>query len=619
MDQVATKMLRLTENQLEIKKNFIDNYINSVNAATGSTFDPNSNVTSKNVGTLMSELNKDINIQIKRKLIYDELTELFGIDLADKYIEQIEKHEIYVHDETSAVLPYCVAISMYPFFENGLQTFGGNSLAPRHLSSYCGSYINLIFALSSQFAGAVATIEFLVGFDHFARLDYGENYLEIHREVIQQELQQVVYAINQPASSRGFQSSFVNWSIFDSYYFHTLFDNYTFPDGSKTNWDSVDKLQKFFMQWFNVERTKALLTFPIVTVTLLHDNVDILDTDYKQFVAKELSEGNSFFIYLSDTVDSLSSCCRLRNDISDQIKPHSNDFQYSLGAGGIMTGSINVITLNINRFVQDKYEEYEEYWNMDFNTYILHKLKEQIELIHKYQVGFRSLFSKLIAKGMLPAYTAGFIDIDKQYCTIGINGILESAEFLKYAENPTLYKTYVTSIFKTISEENKIGRKRFGIKYNTELVPAESLGVKFAKWDKKDGYVVPRDCYNSYLYPVENDDISIVDKFDLHGKEVMQYLDGGSALHINLQSYLSYKQFLWLLDLAVETGTPYFCTNVLITICNDCGNIDKNTLRRCPKCGSNNLDYGTRVIGYLKRISNFSIERQQEAKKRYYE
>ena len=371
------------------------------------------------------------------------------------------------------------------------------------------------------------------------------------------------------------------------------------------------------MTWFNYERTRALLTFPIITVTLLHDDNDVVDKDYKNFIAKELSEGNSFFIYLSNTIDSLSSCCRLRSNISDQI----NDFQYSLGAGGIMTGSINVITLNINRFVQDTYQKYhveDRYKHEEFIDYLQQELTNEIVLIQKFQLGFRSLFEKFIQKGIMPAYTAGFIDIKKQYCTIGVNGILESAEFLGYGVKSQEYVNYVRTIFKTISDLNRKAKSKYDVKFNCEMVPAESLGIKFAKWDKKDGYHVPRDCYNSYLYPVEDNSLSISDKFDLHGKELMQYLDGGSALHLNLHDYLSFKQYLWLLDIAVKYGTQYFCTNVLITICNECGNIDKNTLTRCPKCGSKDIDYGTRVIGYLKRLSNFSIERQQEAKRRYY-
>lgn len=616
MARPANKMVRLTKDQIKQKIRFVKNYVHASNAADGSTFDPNSNVITKNVATMAAELNKDINIQVKRALVCEKLVELFGQELADKYIEQLEKHEIYTHDETT-IAPYCVAVSMYPFLTDGLKAFGGESKAPKHLSSYNGGFVNLIFALSAQFCGAVATVEYLMCFDHFAKKDYGEDYLRTHRGVIEQELQQVVYALNQPASARNYQSPFWNISIFDENYFNALFGNFTFPDGSKPTWKSLDQLQRYFMHWFNQERTKALLTFPVVTVSVLHDGTELIDKDYESFICNEISEGNSFFIYSSDTADSLSSCCRLKNVITDQI----NDFSYSLGAGGVMTGSINVMTLNLNRFIQDTFRLNGGTWNgseADF-AYLEYRLKAQIKLMHCYQMGFRMLFKEFEEQGLLPAYSAHYIELNKQYATIGINGLLEGAEFLGYEpSNNKDYTSFVSFVLKCISDQNKETSKKYGIKLNTECVPAESLGVKFANWDKKDNYVVKRDCYNSYFYPVENESLTIIDKFNLHGFTTTRYLDGGSALHLNLEDYPTPATFKKILDIAVQTGCPYFCTNVKVTICNECGYIDKQTRNQCVKCGSKDVDYATRVIGYLRRVSNFSTERQQEEHRRYY-
>lgn len=626
MAQAVSKthnMCRLSKEQLQIKTDFIRNYIKAQNAAEGSTFDPNSNVTTKNVATMAAELNKDIVIQVKRQLIYEKLLDMFGGDddtgmpnVAHRYISQLERHEIYTHDETN-IAPYCVAVSMYPFLVEGLQGFTGESKAPKHLSSFNGGFTNLIFALSSQFCGAVATVEFLMCFDHFARKDYGDNYLETHKHIITQELQQVIYALNQPASARNFQSPFWNISIFDEHYFKGLFENFVFPDGDKPNWESLNKLQQFFLRWFNEERTKALLTFPVVTVSLLSDGEQLLDKEYENFVSKELSEGNSFFVYTSKSVDSLSSCCRLRNNVEDQI----SDFSYSLGAGGVMTGSMNVMTLNMNRFIQDVLSivEYDEEKHLPI---LLDALKEQIIYMHLYQMGFKALFQELEEAGLMPSYTNGYITLDKQYLTIGINGLVEGAEYLGYeASNNPAYKNFISAILKLISDTNKETCKLYPemkLKINCELVPAESLGAKFAKWDKADGYVVTRDCYNSYLYPVEDEDITIIDKFVLHGKDTMEFLDGGAALHANLEDYPTQETCRRLLDIAVKTGCNYFCTNVKVTICNDCKHIDKRTNAKCTKCGSTNVDYATRVIGYLRRLTNFSKERQAEEAQRHY-
>lgn len=588
---------RLTDSQIQTKINFISQYIKSTNAASGSTVDQNANVSSKNIATLEAEINKDINIQVNRKLICNKLEELFGKDIANEYIRQLESHEIYTHDESS-LKPYCVSISLYPFLLEGLTKLGGESKAPKHLESFCGSFVNLIFAISSQFAGAVAAVELLLYFNYFAEKEYGKDYLITHTSEINNHLQHIVYAINQPAAARGYQSVFFNISIYDEYYFNSLFGDFVFPDENFTKPDfaSINRLQKHFMSWFNKEREKALLTFPVVTAAMLTENDKAKDEDFSQFCAKELSEGNSFFIYMSNSADSLASCCRLRNEFTD------NTFSYSLGAGGVSTGSINVITINMNRLVQDKRD-----------------LKTEIEKIHKYQVAYRKLVEEYKEAGMLTVYDAGFITLDKQFLTIGINGMVEAAEYLGYsANNNQEYMNYVSAQLKIIYDANKEAKKTYGYMFNTEFVPAENLGVKNAEWDKKDGYFVPRDCYNSYFYVVEDEDINSIDKFLLHGKDMIQYLDGGSALHLNLEQKLTQEGFYKLINVAAKSGCNYWCSNVKITICNDCSHIDKKTLTNCPKCNSEDVDYGTRVIGYLKRISSFSNARQKEAHIRHY-
>ena len=588
-------MIRLTPTQLSQKLDFITEYKKAKNAADGSKMDANANVTQKNIATMEQELMKDFFVQINRAKVSQKIAELFGQSMADEYIRQIEAHEIYVHDETS-LKPYCVSVTMYPFLREGLTKLGGESKAPKHLASFCGSFINFVFAVSSQFAGAVATVEFLTYFDYFARKDFGENYLETHRLEVENHLQQVVYSINQPAAARGYQSVFWNISIYDRFYFKAMFGDFVFPDFERPNWITTAKLQRFFMKWFNQERTKAILTFPVVTAAMLTENGKCKDSEFADQMAEELSQGNAFFIYQSDNPDSLASCCRLRNEIADHT------FSYSLGAGGVATGSINVITLNMNRLVQDGRD-----------------LATEVSKIHQYQVAYRKLMEEYLAAGMLPVYDAGFISLDKQFLTIGINGMAEAAESqgLTVGYNPD-YMVFVQSRLKVIFEANQQASKQYGVKFNTEFVPAENLGVKNSKWDKADGYFVPRECYNSYFYVVEDEQINALDKFLLHGKELIEWLDGGSALHLNLDEALTQTGYRTMLDIAAKTGCNYFCINVKITICNSCDHIDKRTLQCCPECGSKDIDYGTRVIGYLKRVSAFSSARQKEHSLRFY-
>lgn len=607
MSKITSTFVKLSQKQLEQKYQFIENYKTANNAASGSNVDANSNVTSKNVATLRAELNKDIDIQIKRYCVSKEIEKLFGKELADEYNRQIEAHEIYIHDE-SALMPYCVSISMYPFLLKGLRGLGGDSIAPKHLTSFCGGFVNLAFAISSQFLGAVATVEYLLCFDYFARKDYGENYLETHKKDIENAMQQVVYSINQPASARGYQSIFWNISLFDKYYLESLFGDFVYPDLSTPNFESIMKLQAFFINWQNEERRKALLTFPVVTAAMIVDENGPKDEAFVDMLSDAASKGASFFNYESDSVDSLSSCCRLRNELQD------NTFSYSLGAGGTQSGSLNVITINLNRLVQNAKRE-----SIDVKL----KLKDQVEKIHKYQVATKEMLKKFLAAGMLDVYSEGYISMDKQFMTVGINGLVEAAEFCGYKiDNNDDYKNFTSSLLKVIYDTNKEAKKTYGIMMNTEFVPAENLGCKNYSWDKSDGYIVPinRNCYNSYLYKVEDSEIDPIDKFFLHGKDNLQYLDGGSALHLNLEEYPTKETYKKLYTVAAKTGCNYWTWNVAITCCEekDCGYIDKRTLDHCPKCGSHNVSHATRVIGYLRKISSFSSERQKEADKRFY-
>lgn len=606
---------------------FIREYSQASNAATGSKFDSNANIETKNVTTLSCEIHKEADIGINRLRMIDKITELYGTELAEKYIEQLDSHQIYRHDETHPVFPYCVSITMYPFICEGLKSIGAPSTEPKNLHSFAGNFINLVFAISAQFAGAVATPEFLTYLDHFIRLEYGDDYYEktdvivnpiskrpkTIEKVIDDIFEQIVYSINEPAAARNFQSVFWNIAYFDHTYFNAIFEDFVFPDGDEPKWESVSWLQKHFMEWFNNERLRNYLTFPVETVNLVYDkeSKQYIDKEWADFTAEMWSKGHSFFCYNSDSADSLSSCCRLKNGITDNV------FSYTLGAGGISTGSKAVITINVNRLVQDVKKKSDKN-NLDFDIELDKAIRSQVDDIHKYLNAFNEILKDEQASGLLPIYDAGYISLPKQYLTIGINGLVEGAEFLgiKVAPNPE-YFNYCKSILAPIQDENKKARTD-EIMFNTEYVPAENLGVKNAEWDRKAGYYVPRDCYNSYFFKVEDQELSVLDKMILHGQQVVQYLDGGSACHLNLEEHLDKTQYRTLLDIAAKIGCSYLTFNIPNTICNECGHISKHKEVKCEKCGSTDLDYITRVIGYAKRVSKYSEARQKEARRRVY-
>lgn len=619
------------------------------NAASSSETDGNANVTMKNVANLEGEVYKTTNRIIQRQRMKDELNILFP-KVAKQYETDLDNHIIYTHDEASTPVlkQYCMAVSLYPLLTEGVGNIDGvTSSEPNDLQSFSGQITNLIFLLSSQCKGAVAVGEYFIALNYYVVKEFGDKWYEkldceassphclIKRTVrdnILKAFKQFVWGVNQPAGNRSYQSPFTNISYYDHTYFTSLFGEFCYPDGSKPEWIAIDTLQRMFMKWFNQIRLKQVLTFPVETFAMVHNGDDIIDLNYKQLCAEMYAEGHSFFTYISDSADSLASCCRLRNELAE------NTFSPTSGLTGVMTGSCNVITLNINRIVQD--------WALTHTlngtplikgkklignplrvTVIENDLKNYVtrilERVYKYHIAFKTMLYDLEDKGMFAASNGGYIHISKLYSTIGINGLNEAARFLgmKVSNNPE-YIEFLQLILGTIKEQNKLhsihDRKRPFL-FNSEVVPAEGLGGKNYKWDKEGGYVVPEDenLYNSYFYNA-HDDTSILDKFILHGHQTYQYTDGGSAAHINLEDHLSKEQYLKLIDFAIANGTNYFTFNIPNSKCEDCGKIIKRPIDTCPCCGSHNITQYTRVIGYLRPTKAFGSDRQQEARNRIY-
>ena len=639
---------------LRKKRDFIRDYIKASNAATGSKFDANANVTRKNIVTLGQELYKENNIKQNRYIMQDKIKALYGRTLAQQYVKDLEDHTLYKHDESGTPgYPYCVAITMYPFLVSGLRELGGVSVAPTDLKSFCGEFINLVYSISSQFMGAVATPEFLMYMDYFIRKDYGDDYLDKLDEVVENNakqrtltkvidncFQQVVHSMNMPAGNRGYQTVFWNIGYFDKPYFEGVFSDFRFPDGSAPKWETLSWLQKHFMNWFNEERNHYILTFPVETMALLTDGGDdYADKEYADFTAEMWAKGHSFFCYISNSPDSLSSCCRLRNSLKDMEDEEHNHttHQYSMGTASVSTGSKSVMTINLNRVIQNAARRFFKgkgvelepgkalpkslvYDRDELYAAIHADVAEMTERVHKYQTAFNEIIKDFLKADMLDVYKAGFIDMKRQYLTIGVNGMTDAAEFLGLKISPNdAYKEFVNGLLETINVANRKDRTRECM-FNTEFVPGENLSGKNYKWDKKDGYFVSpeHNMYSSYFYNPEDNNLSMIDKFKMHGEDYVKYLDGGSALHMNIAEHLTKDQYRQLLNTAAHYGTNYFTFNCRNTVCNDCGYISKDTLSVCPKCGSTNLDYLTRVIGYLKRISSFSEMRQEEAHQRYY-
>lgn len=625
---------------------FIHNFVKSDNTANA-TIDDNSNVGTKGIGVLNAEIHK-----VDNKLTNTEWWESFVKKRDPNFNIKVMRNDfktiLYPHDSSSQVgEPYCMAASMYPFLLSGLEKLGGKSAVPKNLDSFCGIYVNLNFALASEIKGAVATPEFLMYMDYFCRKEWGNNYylkpsVRITTDYcikqktigsqIDQYFQQVTYSINQIAGARGMQSPFTNFSFFDKYFFEGMFGEFVFPDGTKPEWNSTNWLQRRYLHWLNQERLKCILTFPVCSYACLTDKEgNFKDLDTFHFICSEYAQGNSFFTYLSRSVDSLSSCCRLQNAVQE------NTFNTTNGQIGVMTGSKNVITLNLNRIIQDWQHTWSDYKDhIDVNTnkccfpvdWITHKdfqegikkyIENILERVYLYQYAYNDLMHWCKDHHLYAAYDAGFINLDKQYLTIGINGLNQAAEYLGMeCNNNIYYKTFCRLIFSTIKEQNKKHKTKTA-QFNTEQVPAESASVKLYNRDKADGYWVPTDTnlYASYIFKPNDTHISILDKIILHSSEfAADELDGGSACHLNLSEHLSQKQYEYLLKFMAKVGCKYVTFNIPNCECEECHFIAKQPFSKCPKCGSTHVSLWDRIIGYLTKISNWSAARQLEGSTR---
>lgn len=605
--------------------NYMEKYSNSTsNAATSSETDANANVTIKNVANMEGEVYKKTNRLVQRYRMKKELNVLFP-EVAKQYEKDLDSHIIYAHDEsqTPALKAYCMAATLYPLMLEGTGNIDGvTPTPPNDINSFSGQVTNLVFLLSSQVRGAVALGDYLVALNYYIIKEFGDkwydkldvitttdhcNYKRTIKDAIRKGMKQFIFGVNQPAGNRSYNSPFSNINFFDKYYYNALFKEFFYPDGTKPEWVAIDKLQRIFMELLRELRLIKPLTFPVTSLCMLHDNNECLDLETKKWAAEEWAKGSSFFMYLSNNPNSISSCCRVQNEIVD------NTFNSTTGLTGIMTGSANVITLNLNRIIQNAIRNYAnehgedeskyKYWGNDAREAISDELNEILERVYKYQIAYKTMLYDMEEKKMYSCCNAGYIYMSKLYCTIGAIGYVEAAKYLGLDINDNKdYKDFLKFIFSIIQEGNKkhsIHDPKRPFIFNLEAIPGENLAVKLYEWDKNDGYEVPDDqvCFSSYFFRQWDKDLTVLDKLKLHNKEVNQYCGGGQACHIHLDEHLNEKQYTKLIDFAVHEGCNYFTFNIPMSECKDCGHVVNAPIHKCPNCGSTNIDWWVRIIG----------------------
>lgn len=615
------------------------------NAATSSETDANSNVTTKNVANLEGEVYKITNRTIQRQRMKKELNLLYPNEgLGKQYIKDLENNIIYQHDEAStpALKKYCEAVSLYPLMLNGVGNIDNvTPTPPNDIQSFSGQITNLTFLLSSQCKGAVAEVGYFVALNYYVIKEFGSqwyNKLDIiftnkhtlHsytiRNYILKGMKQYIYGINQAAGNRSYNSPFTNVSWFDSYYFKAMYGEFYYPDNTKPEWEAIDTLQRMFMKLMRDIRLIKPITFPVTTMSLLYDEEtkEFKDKKYAELCADEWAKGGSFFCYMNSNPSSLASCCRVLSDMDE------NTFSSTTGMNGEMTGSCNVLSINLNRVTQDYFRTtgiskgiYKSITKEDkenFKNYLITIL----ERMYKYQIAYKTMLYEVEDNHMFADCDAQYIRIKKLYSTIGVIGYMEAAEYLGFTiGNNVLYKDFLSFIFSIISEQNgihSIKDKNRPFKFNLEAIPGESLGVKWYEKDKKDGYKVTegRKRYSCYFFNPWDKSISVIDKIKLHGGKIAKSLSGGQAAHINLDSHLSKEQYLQLMRIAAKEGCNYFTFNIPMSECNGCHHVVNSPIIECPKCKSKDIKYYTRTIGYLTAVDNWSFAMQEEFAQRVF-
>lgn len=488
--------------------NYMDTYKDSgVNASTSSETDANANVASKNVANLEGEVYKVTNRIIQRQRMKDKLNKLYpGQELGRQYIKDLENHIIYTHDEASTPVlkPYCKAVTLYPLMLEGVGNIDGvTPSAPNDIQSFSGQVTNAVFLFSSQCKGAVALGDYFIALNYYIIQEFGPVWYDKVDEVvtnshflhqytvghyIRKGMKQFIYGVNQPAGNRSYNSPFSNVSFYDKVYFKSLFGEFYYPDGTQPEWNAIDKLQRIFMQLLREIRLIKPLTFPVTTMALVHNGKEYLDHEYKELCAEEWAKGGSFFCYTSDNPTSLASCCRVLNEMSD------NTFSSTTGMTGVMTGSCNVITLNINRIVQDyihTWKNWEDHivdgkcafpfeWFSESFSDLKNYLINILERVYKYHIAYKTMLYEMEDAKMFSDCNAGYIYMRKLYSTIGLIGYCEAAQFLGLSvSNNKEYKDFLKLVFGTVKEENKknsIHDSKRPFLFNSEAIP-KSLGM----------------------------------------------------------------------------------------------------------------------------------------------
>lgn len=584
---------------------FIDNFIDKKVVADAS-IDGNANVGHKDIVSLENEMSKPHSKLLGFNKIFYELKKKYGLDTAKSWLVSEWFGDFYLHDAyNSTYKPYCFAYDIEDLVNKGLYFIKGfNAQPPKHLVTYTDFVAEFISWCCNRTSGAVGIPSFLVYSYYFWVKDVKEGYSQ--RDSIyyrDQEFQRIIYKLNQPFLRSGIQSAFTNFSIFDEPYLEALFGGKVFPDGTPIidHIDGIKEYQKAFMKVLADVRKENVMTFPVMTFALLRKDGKFVDEPFARWACEHNMKWADSNFFISDDINSLSNCCRLKSNIKDL------GYFNSIGGTALEVGSVKVNTVNLARIAYAVSKER-----------YLKALRTRVTLALQTLDCVRHIIKRNVEKGLLPNYELGILNMDSQYNTIGIIGIYETLQKYGMTYKDEFGYTYYTDegiefakeILKTIHDV----KDEFGVdkdyKINIEQVPAERAAYVLMR---KDKIFFPNEVYELPLYG--NQWIPLGVKTTIEEKiKLSAILDdacsGGSIAHINIDAPFNNFDVAWnMLNRIADAGVTYFAFNVKISACENNHGFYGNV---CPICGKPKVTTYQRIVGFLTPERTYSKERKEE-------
>ena len=593
---------------------FIDNFIDQTTVADAS-IDGNSNVTKKDIVTLLSEMPKPHRKLLAFNKIYYEIQKKYGFKAANTWLRMEWMGQLYMHDaDTSTFKHYCFAYDLKDLAEKGLYFIDGtfNAKPPKHLEVFVDFVKEFIGFASNRSSGAVGLPNLIPYMYYFWKKDVDNNYLGITssgnaENYARQNFQRFIYAVNQPYTRDGQQSAFTNTSIFDRPYFEALFGGSEFPDGSFMidYEEEIIDFQRIYMEEMAHIRKENMFTFPVSTISLLRQKGEFVDKPFAEWAIRHNMQWNDSNIFVDNSVNSLSNCCRLKSDIRDL------GYFNSIGGTALKVGSVKVSTINLARLALDTTSE-EEY---------LAELERRLETNLQGLDVVRHIIKRNVQKGLLPNFKHKLVDFEHLYNTIGFIGVYETMKKFGYTRVDEFGNTFYTDealafgekIFKTMraAADRFIEKNQCDYMINTEQIPGESAAAKLIK---KDKFFYPNaNIYDLPLYGNQFMPLGI--KTTLQERIKVQaifdrYCNGGSILHANIDAPFDSFEKAWkMVNYIADQGVTYFAFNTKIQACEDNHAFYGTT---CPVCGKPIYTEYTRIVGFYTPIKTWSRERKQE-------